>query len=663
MTTMPTPHGGDASRKPARTRDRKPRGRGLRTRTGCMTCRKRHLKCNEEKPVCGPCARSNHDCVYADPSSIQAATPYNPTSHPAPSLAEQPQSEHHLSQPASPDFYDTATPLACYSSNAGADNHSQMTTVLAGWDENSSSQQDSPRSKAPPVSVTGELSPGAPYLQSLMQTSISSQSIYAVSSPEDIPTACHISKSGPLADAAIAKWFGLLAGDAEFEGEPAPVSFNGRPHVQPDTRTSSLSELANAQSHLRAEFPSSISGPALGAARTASHRIPYSHPVPPDSHLWQSTAALTLRPHETKIFNHFVNRISRWIDLFDPIRHFSTYVPHLAMHNVGLLNAILALSVRHLSLSPTSENGAVHDRNESLPYYHETLHYVQKAMQYDSYNTSAELLATCLIISAYEMLDGSRKDWERHLQGVFWIQRAQRIDGDSFGLHRAVWWAWLCQDVWAAFKEKRKPFNSWTPSRDYGELNSYEIAARSVYVLAQVVAYCSQEEMARGEVDIRPRIDRAETLGHMLDDWQRHLPIEFNPLPLESGGSAVFKPIWVHPPAFGVAIQVHCAARILLLMHRPFLRGLADLVHQQREIGTYIETICGLAVSTASDYASSSMTSQCLFIAGLCVRDLRQRTALVELLDLCHRSSGWPIQSLSKELYMVWNGFQKHPFP
>lgn len=231
----------------------------------------------------------------------------------------------------------------------------------------------------------------------------------------------------------------------------------------------------------------------------------------------------------------------------------STELTSLAcqMHNVGLLNAILALSIRHLSLSPEPETGSVHDRNDSLPYYHQTLHYVQKAMQYDSYNTSAELLATCLIISAYEMLDGSRKDWERHLQGVCWIQRAQRVDGDSVGLNQAVWSAWLCQDVWAAFREKRKPFNTWTPTRDYGDLNSYEVAARSVYVMAQVVAYCSQEEVARGEVDIRPRVDRAETLAHMLDEWQRHLPIEFNPLPLESDGPAVFKPIWVHPPAFG----------------------------------------------------------------------------------------------------------------
>ncbi|KAL2426628.1 hypothetical protein ABEF95_010939 [Exophiala dermatitidis] len=601
MPALSTHHAADSSKKSGRTRERKPRGRGLRTRTGCMTCRKRHLKCNEEKFICGPCARSNHTCVYADPTPIQASS--KSTSNSAPSSVEH--QDRNRSRTASVDPQDTPRLLERISSGSVQDNHSHANSVFPGWDDqNSISQHDSPQSRAGPVSAAGDLSPSATHPRSLMQPCVSSQTAYAVSSPE----------AGPMAEAAIEKWFGLLAGDADFEDEPAFLGSLGRPHGQNGKQVLPNYEMSSGVRPFNGSLNFSMSGLRLETSRTASHQIPYSHPVPPDSHLWQSTAALSLKPHETAIFNHFVTRVSLWIDLFDPIRHFSTYVPHLAMHNVGLMNAILALSVRHMSLNAANEAGAVHDRNDSLPYYYETLHYVQKAMHYDSYNTSSELLATCLIISAYEMLDGSRKDWERHLHGVFWIQRSQSVDGDSFGLKQAVWWAWLCQDVWAAFREKRKPFNSWTPAREYGDMNSYDIAARSVYVMAQVVAYCSQEEIARGEVDIRPRIDRGESLAQMLDDWQRHLPIEFNPLPLESDGSAVFAPIWVHPPVLAVSIQVHCASRILLLLHRPFVRGLEDLVRQQKEIATYVETICGLAATTASDYASSIMTSQCLFI-------------------------------------------------
>ena len=83
----------------------------------------------------------------------------------------------------------------------------------------------------------------------------------------------------------------------------------------------------------------------------------------------------------------------------------------------------------------------------ALMFYNETLHYLSKAMQYDMYKTSLELLATALIVSNYEMLDGSGKDWKRHLKGVFGIQRSQVIRGDSKNLRQTVWWAWFCQDL------------------------------------------------------------------------------------------------------------------------------------------------------------------------------------------------------------------------
>jgi hypothetical protein len=43
---------------------RKSRGRGLRTTTGCRTCRQRHMKCDEKQPKCGPCERSARECVF-----------------------------------------------------------------------------------------------------------------------------------------------------------------------------------------------------------------------------------------------------------------------------------------------------------------------------------------------------------------------------------------------------------------------------------------------------------------------------------------------------------------------------------------------------------------------------------------------------------------------
>lgn len=39
---------------------------GKRSRSGCLTCRKRHYKCDEERPRCLRCSRDRRDCFWRD---------------------------------------------------------------------------------------------------------------------------------------------------------------------------------------------------------------------------------------------------------------------------------------------------------------------------------------------------------------------------------------------------------------------------------------------------------------------------------------------------------------------------------------------------------------------------------------------------------------------
>jgi hypothetical protein len=261
-------------------------------------------------------------------------------------------------------------------------------------------------------------------------------------------------------------------------------------------------------------------------------------------------------------------------------------------------------------------------------------------MQYDTYTTSLELLSTALIVSTYEMLDGSNKDWERHLKGVFWIQRSQVIHGDSKGLRSAVWWAWLCQDVWAAFREKRKPFSFWKPSRTFEALDPHELAARSVYLFAQVVGYCSHEAVEDDGEDLVSRGMNASKLVEKLEEWRAYLTIDFEPMllsehftPPQHSVLGVFEPIWIHPPAFGkffcntdnigeinisqaVAVQLYNCSHILLLLNQPVGGGMEAYMQRRRNLIRCINMVCGIAI-TLEDNASSVMCSQCVFI-GIC---------------------------------------------
>lgn len=70
-------------------------------------------------------------------------------------------------------------------------------------------------------------------------------------------------------------------------------------------------------------------------------------------------------------------------------------------------------------------------------------------------------------------------------------------------------------------------------------MDIWGLASRVVYILAQAVNYSSREEKQLGESDLTGRILKANTLLHMLDEWQGSISIHFKPLPV----GEFFKPI------------------------------------------------------------------------------------------------------------------------
>lgn len=236
----------------------------------------------------------------------------------------------------------------------------------------------------------------------------------------------------------------------------------------------------------------------------------------------------------------------------------------MALHNVGLMRALLALSARHLSLGGTSKDTSIEkdgipsdlehiiNRKLAVEYYTESLHYLNQAMQYSSYTQSLDLIATAILISTYEMIDGWDKNWERHLKGLFWIQRFQDNDGESGGLRQAVWWAWLQQDTWVAMRERRRVYSTWSPKKPISTLTAPEIVTHASYLLSQCVNYASDEE--KQEDSVR-RAARGTELLHLLQEWRETLLPEYSPLPCVSNDQ-VFPSIWVNPPSHAAALQI-----------------------------------------------------------------------------------------------------------
>lgn len=354
--------------------------------------------------------------------------------------------------------------------------------------------------------------------------------------------------------------------------------------------------------------------------------------LPDEASSWSTRSPIELSDQGQFMFTHFVRTVGAWLDFFDPSLQFSTVVPHLALRNIGLMKALLALSARNLSLwkeigsrrdgapekyrrAPRTDSEKAFmvaiDRHVAVQYYYETLHYVNKAMHYPSYARSAELICTSLLISTYEMIDGSNHDWERHLKGVFWIQRFQNNNGECGGIRQAVWWSWLRQDVWVAMRERRRVFSFYQPKQHISMLSASELTCRAHYLLAQCVNYASREESE--SADIQQRLERGNELLFMLQEWHDYLPREFSPLPVKHAADVIFPPIWIHPPPYAAALQLHSLARILVVLHRPSIGGLQDYRAAQRLLAASVNTVCGIARTVKDNMAASLISLNCLF--------------------------------------------------
>ncbi|KAK3720337.1 hypothetical protein LTR37_003748 [Vermiconidia calcicola] len=450
-------------------------------------------------------------------------------------------------------------------------------------------------------------------------------------------------------DGAPLRWFGLLVGDASDIDLDLPSA-----ETLPENALAQEYQLHPAGVGVKdLRKPGQNSAvPAEGVALQDPPKLPQVPVLPPvqtscghsnadERQFWEATEPIRLKDHEHDMFKRFVTDISLWIDLFDPLMHFSTLVPHLAIHNTGLMKAVLALGARHFSIRPLHKGEAGPDRTAAVQYYHETLQYLQSAMRYTSYKNSPELLATVLVVSTFEMIDGAGKGWERHLKGVFWIQRSRDIDGESGGLEQAIWWAWLRQDVWAAFRERRRCFSFFKPTKQYQDMDMWDMASRVVYILAQAVNYSSDEEKQVGETGLAGRIERANTLLAMLDEWNNSVSVHFRPLPIQGATDRAFTRLWIHPPAFGTSVQMYCMARILLLVHRPAAEGYLEYLHRDKFITQCIDTIGGIALELTDD-ASRLMSAQCLFAAGLYCTDETKRARIGELIREHSSHTGWP---------------------
>lgn len=422
------------------------------------------------------------------------------------------------------------------------------------------------------------------------------------------------------------------------------------------------------------------------------------------SEIWNTRTRIDLSEIDMLFFRYYIETVGPILDLFDPSRHFSNVVPHLALRNTGLLKSILAVGAKHMSLrsrnvsdmgilgnnlapnvnsqtspaatrlSPDSDSAPSHMATQ---YYYETLQYLSQTLLYPSYSDSHEILATATMISTYEMFDvdnaPSSGVWEQHLRGSFWIQRSQDNDGESTdGLRQAVWWAWLRQDIWAAFQAGRPTITFWNARRPLEDLNSDELGTRILYICGKCVKYAASDEILSDQ-DPRERMKQGDRLLCVLDDWYRSLPASYQPVnvTMNANPNTVFPPIWIHPMTHAGAIQMYHFARTAVMLNQPTMGGLGTYMQREKQLTESVKTVCGIAnscqehepamafVNVQALFAGQSIRNLVVIVTnhfqvGRFVRSSEMRNELLSILSKMLRISGFPAKRLIARLKKDW---------
>lgn len=319
-----------------------------------LTCRRRHIKCDENKPRCGPCDRISAVCAYSGPGKATRRTARH-------SLELSDQDETSISQPA---LAEDTTQTEGDQANQGSTSATQASSPPSG--DNEEDLQPSERAQeeeqapvtesAPREAEEHELDdcPGYsvledvldltardPGLSSTTQGDATSWQIGCeaiVSSGTSLnPQNCYTFPQGhsemlsptqaAFQTAALAyhstpdsgvnqngsltlRWLDLLIGDATLNYGPLPeldIGLSG-PDVFGNTVTQTPTSLDEAATPATNDSSGVTTQSAYLQERLPDRRGPSG-----DKQFWQASEAIALQPQEHILFRHFTEHISRWV--------------------------------------------------------------------------------------------------------------------------------------------------------------------------------------------------------------------------------------------------------------------------------------------------------------------------------------------------------------
>ncbi|KAF2179015.1 hypothetical protein K469DRAFT_320908 [Zopfia rhizophila CBS 207.26] len=363
---------------------------------------------------------------------------------------------------------------------------------------------------------------------------------------------------------------------------------------------------------------------------------------------------------EAMLLRHYIDDVALFFDMVDDVCHFRNHVVQRAKKNSTLMNAILALSARHLSRITTF------DPYIADSYYQKCFQTLVPALNDKAAIHDEALLAATIILRLLEEMNipivGT--DAQGHLVGTQALLRAaeQRYaatSGPSF--RQAIYWAAFRQELWISLMTQR-PFQLHIFPAD----RSMEPASDSIWATRTIGHVGDVCNFAFGEE--RHSVSRYNQLIEENSAWRDRRPDSFEPFFYRQdrdGSGRNFPDIRFHENWHVMGKQYNTLAHVLLVVHDPTIPQLGPAHKQSRQVVDRIvqedvRTLCGVALSNPKAFPSKHIACFAIALVGDRFTDREDQDRLRDMLIQTEAIHGFPPTSATKDqLEEAW-GWKSH---
>ncbi|KAL2817597.1 hypothetical protein BJX63DRAFT_419546 [Aspergillus granulosus] len=362
---------------------------------------------------------------------------------------------------------------------------------------------------------------------------------------------------------------------------------------------------------------------------------------------------------ESCLLRYFIEELLPWFDHCDDRSHFGLVVPLRAQSCLTVRNAIFAVSSRHLScklLSDLTASSAVEYMIKCIPGLL-TFHDIQDPEKQDN------LMAAAIILRQYEEMEEEMEEGEAdslaHGNGsecrVNSLAITQTIIYSmiSSPLHRsslatAAYWIAIRQEAYYALTRKRAPCITFTRE----DWNNAKMANMMIMHAGEVTKWCWGEQS----------VHEYDRLKHqqqsLIPDYSTHF-IPILQVPADNSKGEIFPTVWYATNSQVTGVQHLELTRMIMTAENPTLRNPTTprSTHRKAEsqVRSIVLNLCGITVNNSTHRIPALVNAViAIMLYGEYFTDLREREALVEIIELTKDMHAWPLKRPFERLRGQW---------